>query len=161
MTLTSDTLDLVLRTPSEVLAWIESLDAETRREISPEWIARVTASPEPDPWAHGFVMVERTSGEPVGSCAFKGPPDADGVVEIGYGVDEAHWGRGYASESARALAEWALRIEGVRVVRAHTRHDGAASIRVLEKCGFERVGDVIDPEDGPVCRWERRRVAKG
>ncbi|MGH7631966.1 MAG: hypothetical protein ACREOF_21740 [Gemmatimonadales bacterium] len=29
-----------------------------------------------------------------------------------------------------------------------------ASARVLEKLGFRRLGEVIDPEDGPVWRWE-------
>ena len=32
-----------------------------------------------------------------------------------------------------------------------------ASTRVLTKCGFRHIGQVIDPEDGPVWRWERHR----
>jgi RimJ/RimL family protein N-acetyltransferase len=43
----------------------------------------------------------------------------------------------------------------VRIVRAHTKPDNPASERVLAKCGFRRVGEVIDPEDGLVRRWER------
>lgn len=158
MTIPGDTIELVTRTPAEVLVWIDSLDPATRAEISPDWVARISSSAEPDPWVHGFVMVDRDNGEPVGSCAFKGPPDDEGMVEIGYGVDEAHRGRGYATESALAMARFALGQDAVRVVRAHTRLDGVASMRVLEKCGFERVGEVIDPEDGLVLRWEMRRV---
>jgi hypothetical protein len=41
------------------------------------------------------------------------------------------------------------------VVRAHTKYPN--SERVLTKCGFERIGEVIDPEDGLVCRWERTK----
>jgi RimJ/RimL family protein N-acetyltransferase len=92
---------------------------------------------------------------PVGGCAFKGPPDGDGVVELAYGIDETHRGRGYATEAAGALAEFAFASGLVRVVRAHTRGENDASARVLSKCGFTRVGDVIDPEDGQVVRWER------
>ena len=44
----------------------------------------------------------------------------------------------------------------VRLVRAHTKPDNGASARVLAKCGFRWVGEVIDPEDGLVCRWEQR-----
>jgi [ribosomal protein S5]-alanine N-acetyltransferase len=40
-------------------------------------------------------------------------------------------------------------------VRAHTRPTPNASTPVLTKCWFARVGDVVDPEDGPVWRWER------
>jgi len=43
------------------------------------------------------------------------------------------------------------------LVRAHTKADNAASARVLAKCGFLRTGEVIDPEDGLVSRWERRK----
>lgn len=49
--------------------------------------------------------------------------------------------------------------DGVRLVRAHTRPDGEASMRVLTKCGFEWIGEVVDPEDGLVCRWEIRQEA--
>jgi RimJ/RimL family protein N-acetyltransferase len=155
MKLETDRLALVLRTTAEVRAWVDSLDAATRAEISPAWLAQLEAAPASgDPWTHGFDMRERALGVAVGSCAFKGPPDADGAVEIAYGVDPAHQGRGHATEAARALVEFALADPRVRVVRAHTRPDGAASMRVLQKCGFANVGEVIDPEDGPVWRWE-------
>ena len=158
MTLTAEHLDLVLRSTDEVLAWIDALDDATRADVSPDWIARIRDAEHASPWTHGFVMIRRDSGETVGSCAFKGAPDAEHAVEIDYGVDPVHEGRGYATEAARALAGFALESEDVDVVRAHTRLDGHASMRVLEKAGFERIGEVIDPEDGLVLRWERRRA---
>ena len=36
-----------------------------------------------------------------------------------------------------------------------------ASGRVLAKCGFRRVGEVIDPDDGVVWRWEIRPLPQG
>jgi [ribosomal protein S5]-alanine N-acetyltransferase len=107
-----------------------------------------------DYWALSFSVVERARGG-VGSCGFKGPPDADGVVEIAYGIEPEHRGRGYATEAAGALARLAFGDERVRRVRAHTRPDDAASGAVLRKCGFTPVGEVVDPEDGLVSRWER------
>jgi len=45
---------------------------------------------------------------------------------------------------------------GIRRVRAHTLPEGNASTRILEKLGFERIGETIkDPEAGQVWRWER------
>jgi len=44
----------------------------------------------------------------------------------------------------------------VRLIRAHTLPEPNASTRVLQKCGFEQVGEVTDAEDGLVWRWERR-----
>jgi RimJ/RimL family protein N-acetyltransferase len=54
------------------------------------------------------------------------------------------------------LSVWALGAGGARCVRAHTRLDTTASGRVLAACGFAPVGEVVDPEDGLVQRWERR-----
>src|SRR5215468_1910074 len=146
-------LDLVLQTPDEVLASIERLPPADRAEVSPDWLARVRVAAAGDPWALSFTMVERAGGVAVGSCAFKGPPDADGVVEVAYGTDPDHRGRGYATEVAGALTDFAFASGRVRLVRAHTKPDNGASARVLAKCGFRWVGEVIDPEDGLVCRW--------
>ncbi|MFN2572114.1 MAG: GNAT family N-acetyltransferase [Gemmatimonadales bacterium] len=127
----------------------------TSGEISPRWIAALRAAPAPDPWRHGFWITERGGQEVVGSAGFKGPPDADGVVEIAYGLAPSREGRGYATEAAAALVRFASADARVRVVRAHTLPEANASTRVLRKCGFVHIGDVVDPEDGPVWRWER------
>jgi RimJ/RimL family protein N-acetyltransferase len=76
------------------------------------------------------------------------------VVEIAYGIAPEEQGKGYATEAAKALVELARTFPEVRVIRAHTLPDGAASKRVLEKCGFQHTGEVIDPEDGLVWRFE-------
>lgn len=151
-------LDLVLQTPAGVLAWVESLPPADRAEVSPDWVARVRAAEEGDPWSLSFTIAERSSGTTVGGCAFKGPPGAEGAVEIAYGTDPAHRGRGYAAEAAGALVGFALASGRVRVVYAHTKPDNGASARVLAKCGFRRAGEVTDPEDGLVDRWEQRRA---
>jgi ribosomal-protein-alanine N-acetyltransferase len=100
--------------------------------------------------ARGRPLVERASGATVGACAFKGPPDAEGVVEVAYGIDPPHRGRGFATEAAEALIGFAFASGMVRTVFAYTKPDNTASARVLTKCGFHRIGEVMDPEDGLV-----------
>ena len=151
-------LHLVLLTPAEIVASIEALPPALRAEVSPAWLERAREARLPDPWIHGFVMVEQIGGATVGNCGFKGPPDADGAVEIAYGVDVSQQGRGFATEAAAGLVEFAFSQPGVRLVCAHTLPFESPSTSVLRKCGFERVGEVVDPEDGPVWRWERRRL---
>ena len=97
--------------------------------------------------------MERGAGAVVGACGYKGPPDSEGTIEIAYGVDPSHQGRGYAKEAAAALIEFALGA-GARRILAHTQPENGASAHVLAACGFERTGDVVDPEDGLVYRWE-------
>ena len=150
----TENLRLVLQTPEEVLQWIDSTTPEVRAQISPEWLARVRSLTSADPWTCSFSIIHSASETVIGQCGYKGPPDTDGAVEIAYGVDADYQGRGYATEAARALVSYALNFDTVRVVRAHTLVEANASTRVLAKCGFERIGEVIDPEDGLVCRWE-------
>jgi RimJ/RimL family protein N-acetyltransferase len=108
----------------------------------------------------GFAVVHRESRSVIGSAGFKGPPDEAGVVEIAYGMVPGYLGRGYATEAAAALVAFALASGQVRLVRAHTLPTANASTRVLAKCGFTRLGEVVDPEDGPVWRWERAAGAE-
>jgi RimJ/RimL family protein N-acetyltransferase len=134
---------------------VDAMSPENRAEVSEEWLAALRASDSTDPWRHGFCMVHERTGHSVGKCGFKGPP-ADGVVEIAYFVEPEQQGKGYATEAAEALTNFAFSHD-VRTVRAHTLPKRNASTRVLTKCGFLHVGNVIDPEDGPVWRWERHR----
>ena len=124
-------------------------------EVSPAWVERLRATTSPDPWTLGFAVVHRDDERVVGSAGFKGPPDDDGVVEIAYGIAPGYQGRGLATEAAGALVAFALERVDVTSIRAHTLPENNASSRVLAKSGFQYLGEVVDPEDGLVWRWER------
>ena len=132
-------------------------------EVSPHWLDALRASVGhgPNAWRHGFWVVEKETGQIVGGAGFKGAPDAAGMVEIAYGIVPSREGRGYATEAARALIHFAGHDPRVRLIRAHTRPEANASTRVLTKCGFVQIGEVVDPEDGPVWRWERSPQLSG
>jgi len=61
---------------------------------------------------------------------------SDGKREIGYWIDRALWGRGIATEALSAF----LRLEQTRPLHAGVATHNAASIRVLQKCGFTLLG---------------------
>lgn len=126
---------------------------EDKAQLSPAWLALLASCTAADPWIHGFTVMDRAGGSVVGSCGFKGPP-ANGIVEIAYGINADQQGRGYATEVAAALVRYALGTGQVRTVWAHTLPTPNASTRVLTKCGFRKIDEVIDPDDGPVWRWE-------
>jgi RimJ/RimL family protein N-acetyltransferase len=93
------------------------------------------------PWNEPFgiwVVIERASATVVGDIGFHGPPDESGSVEIGYCVAPGHRRRGYATEAARAIVDWALRAPGVRAVTATCDPENLASVRTLESVGFRR-----------------------
>jgi RimJ/RimL family protein N-acetyltransferase len=154
-------LSLIPKTREQVLAQVEAMPAEQRADVSPVWLARVQAMETPDIWMLGFDVFHRELGAVIGGCGFKGPPDRDGMVEIAYGIDAAQRDNGYATEAAVGMVDYAFRDNRVTIVIAHTRSATGASARVLTKSGFRYVGQVIDPEDGEVCRWERLRAVSG
>ena len=171
MTIETERLSLSPFTTDQLLALIEQPEnfakiagypaAEGLREffvggeVSPEWIARLRSGQATHPWGLGFAVVDKETHTVVGTTGFKGPPDENGVVEIAYGIVPSFEGRGYATETAKAVVEFAYATGSVKRVIAHTLPMANASTSVLAKCGFEFVSDVIDPEDGLVWRWQR------
>jgi aromatic ring-cleaving dioxygenase/GNAT superfamily N-acetyltransferase len=150
-------LKLIPRNRDEVRATLDALDEATRAMISKDWLAKFEQSGFEDPWVHGFNLV-LADGTHVGMGSFKGPP-VQGAAEIAYAVVPEHQGKGYATDAARAMVDYAFRSGQVVTVLAHTLPSGAASQRVLQKSGFRHVGEVQDPEDGLVWRYEQVRPA--
>ncbi len=97
-----------------------------------------------------WVIVERASGVVVGDIGFHGPPGDDRTVEIGYAIVPDRRRRGYATEAAGAIAQWALRQPEIDTVTAGCDPDNQPSIRTLERSGFERTS----MDDGQL-RWRR------
>jgi len=157
--LQTKSLKLASATLEQTRADIAAMNAVDKAQLSADWLARLHALTSDDPWMLGFTIVHQASNAAVESCCFKGPPTADGVVEIAYSVAPEHQGKGYSTETAAAPTSYAFTGRKVRVVRAHTLPESNASTRVLDKCGFQRLGEVIDPEDGLVWRWEKRKHA--
>ncbi len=73
-------------------------------------------------------------GDVVGTI---GSWDGEPGREVTYWLGREHWGKGIAT---RALREFVENVESARPLFAAAAADNAASIRVLEKCGFVRVG---------------------
>jgi RimJ/RimL family protein N-acetyltransferase len=87
----------------------------------------------------------------VGYVNFHGPPGVNDIaapdaVELGWTVFARHRRRGYATETARALMEWATRAFGIRRFVSATTSENRPSLRVHEKLGFARTGQVVDGE---------------
>ncbi len=123
---------------------------------SADFMQRVENGKEADPWLFGFAVVHKIDNVLMGTGGFPGPPDSNGVAEIAYGIAPPYQGRGYATEAAMALIEFATNDPRVKTICAHTLAETNASARVLEKCGFKKTGAAVDPENNlPVWRWEK------
>lgn len=109
------------------------------------------------PWI-SYLAIDHASRMIIGTCAFKGNPNQEKTVEIAYFTFPGHEGKGYATAMAHALTQIALSQPDVPQVIAHTLPQTNASTKVLQNVGMKFVGDVIDPEDGPVWRWRYERT---
>jgi RimJ/RimL family protein N-acetyltransferase len=132
----------------------ESLGAAVPATWPPEFLdrpaleftlARLLESPADDGWWMYFVILSTGGRTLVGTAGYKGPPSADGTVEVGYGIVRDQRRQGFASESVRALLSRAFALPAVRSVIAETLPELAPSIGVLGKCGFQLVGTGSEP----------------
>jgi RimJ/RimL family protein N-acetyltransferase len=122
-------------------------------KLFPMMIEEYGRAPEDVPW--GGTVIDRREWVAVGQMGFRDRP-VDGVVEVGYGINPSYQNRGYATEMVQTLTNWALAQPAVSRVVAECRTDNVGSIRVLEKTGFERIGERFDEGDGVLIVWERR-----
>jgi RimJ/RimL family protein N-acetyltransferase len=150
-------LELIAKTRADVDAMLKGMTTYERAQVSANWLALLEAAGHSNPWVHGFSAARRDDGVAIGTGGYTGPP-VDGVVEIAYSVNEEFRGKGFATEIAGALVEYAFASGDVAVARAHTLPDGIASQRILLKCGFTQVAEIQDPIDGLIWRYERAKV---
>jgi RimJ/RimL family protein N-acetyltransferase len=128
--------------------------------LEEKWLWRIRLdqlrrSPEDAPWLVRAVLLQRT-GTVVGHAGFHGPPDRDGMVEVGYTIVPEHRGHGYAHAALRALVDEATSVTSVRVVRATIGPDNLASLAVARRGGFSHVGEQWDEVDGLELVFEKR-----
>jgi [ribosomal protein S5]-alanine N-acetyltransferase len=104
-----------------------------------------------------YLPVLKAENTLVGSCGYMGPPDENGMVEIGYEVAQDYRKRGIATQMAMALIDNALQHPNILVVQAHTLAEDNASVKILKKCGMVFVEELESPEDGLVWKWILRK----
>lgn len=110
------------------------LDQMTREPDSAAWLLRG--------------MVRREDGALVGYINFHAPPDERGRAELGYTVLEPYRRRGYATEAARAMMDWAMSISPIEAFVVSVSPLNQPSLAMAAVLGFQRIGSQIDEEDG-------------
>ena len=103
------------------------------------------------PWQTYWLIVLIEENVGAGLAGFKGVPDAEKSVEIGYGIAPSYQNKGYMTEAVKALVGWALEQPHCSRVTA-TDVENPASYRLLEKLGAHLV-----TEDESSSSWEFTR----
>jgi RimJ/RimL family protein N-acetyltransferase len=139
----SQLIDLVI--PSE---WLEATWLMEMR------LAKLREDPALEPWLLRAVGLRETKIM-VGFIGFHTLPGADYLnsyapnsVEFGYTIFPDYRGKGYASEAAQALMDWATQEHNVKRFVVSISPANRPSLRIAQKFGFRKVGFFTDPEDG-------------
>ena len=125
---------------------IASHDRETRRRLDDEPLTpdrqRESVSRAEEQWRTGvaapFVIADAADDEPLGLVNLRFADDE--VAGLAVSVFPSARGRGIAARALRLAAVWGLREVGLRRVFAEAAVDNEASIRAIERAGFQREG---------------------
>ena len=90
-----------------------------------------------------WMVIDKETNTIIGDIGFKGKPNSDQTVEVGYGMIPSAQNKGYATEAVKEIIKWAFSFENVNKVMAECLVDNISSTRVLEKLHMHKVG-VID-----------------
>lgn len=114
---------------------------------------------EDNPGLGIWLTQERATGTRVGMHLLN-HIQGETLVQVGYVLHRDHWGRGYATEMARAILRYGFRELGLPRIHAIANLDNVVSQNVLLKCGLARNGERFFPHpayapSGPLAFYER------
>jgi RimJ/RimL family protein N-acetyltransferase len=178
--ISSDRLELILLSPQAMEALVEGRRNDVEHELDAiiprDWpdqhdagflryrMRQLERAPGTEPWLVRAVILREPVRTMIGHAGFHGQPGVNGkqdpeAVELGYTIFEPHRGRGYATEAARALMDWAATEKGIRRFIASVAPTNDPSLAIVKKLGFVHTGEQWDEEDGLELVFELDRGA--
>jgi RimJ/RimL family protein N-acetyltransferase len=149
----------IITTPRLVLRWISEDDIDSLYEIfsNSEVMRYWSTVPLPNQAAAAELQREiaegnesekmfkwglalRDSNIVIGTTTLFNLNLDNGRAELGYAMGRAYWGKGYMNEALKAFVSHAFEVMGLRRLEADVDPRNAASIRTLERLGFQREG---------------------
>jgi len=97
-------------------------------------------------WGFGpYAVVEQSQQDVLGYCGLFLFPDLDGQaeIEIGYRLARSAWGKGYATEAALKVRDYAFNTLGIKRLIALIDPSNFSSVRVAEKIGMRYEKDIM------------------
>jgi RimJ/RimL family protein N-acetyltransferase len=119
-------------------------------------VPQVKADPATNKWFVRWIVL-KVDREVIGSTSFHGTPDAQGMMEIGLGIETQYQNQGYAKEALLGMWRWVLTFPEVKTLRYTVSPQNLPSIAVIKYFGFDFKGQQIDEEDGPEDIYEMDR----
>jgi RimJ/RimL family protein N-acetyltransferase len=175
-TILSERLELVSMSPDFIEALLRG-SATDEAVQTPEWwpddhdrgflelrLRQMRENPGFQEWSVRAVVLPDGERPMIGHAGFHGPPGTNAIrapraVELGYTIFEPFRGRGYATEAARALIEWADAKHGIRHFVASVGPWNEPSLAMMRRLGFEQTGRHWDDVDGEELEFQLKLSA--
>jgi [ribosomal protein S5]-alanine N-acetyltransferase len=114
----------------------------SRPEETQAWLEAALA----DSATHMWAILLRDSPTVIGAIEFGVPIPGSGSTH--YALGRSHWGAGLMTEAVEAVCHWALdALPSMQDITTGVVAENVGSGRVLEKCGFERIGSIVEQWD--------------
>jgi RimJ/RimL family protein N-acetyltransferase len=151
----------------EVMRWIDPTGATYGYDSAKERLAKYREAWEIDGFGH-LMIVDRATGEAVGrvgmlwwdprtwTFGLRRDIGDDGELEIGWTLERAAWGNGYATEAATATRDWMLRELKPRRLISLIHPENVPSKRVAERIGEEYRHDIVIGAGLTLGLWQLR-----
>jgi len=106
-----------------------------------------------------ILAVLKSTKEIIGSAGFHNFPDSNGMIEIGFGIVDEKQNNGFGQELLLGMWRMIIKRDDVKILRYTVAPDNGPSMHIIEKYGFEKVGEQTDPEDGLELIYEQSSEA--
>lgn len=142
ITLTADMMEAVLKGSGELEKLIPYAVAsdwplDVYKQLFSYKMNKFRKDPLENEWEGAIIL--KGESRIIGDMGFKGGPDWEGAINLGYSIVPSYQRRGYATEMGKAMVKWGLEQPGVKTIVATCYPTNLASVRVLEKIGLKQV----------------------
>lgn len=114
---------------------------ELRDAIEHTLVPGLQANPDKVLYSTLWTIIDRDENIMIGDLCFKGAPNANGEIEIGYGIYKEFQNRGYMSEAIDGILDWCFSQAEVTTILAETDKDNISSHKTLIKNGFVQLSE--------------------
>ena len=113
------------------LSWNVHRNVQETSDFIKEWINNYKED------VYNWVIIDKTSNEPIGSLEVVGIQAKHMICEVGYQLGSCVWSKGYGTEILKTVCDFLLNEVGFFMIEAKVRAENIGSIRVCEKAGMK------------------------
>ena len=117
---------------------LEKIDELLKNTIQSQLILGLSDSPQNWKWYTCWFIINISENKIIGILSFKGRPNYNGEINIGYALSEKFRKKGYMTRTVMAICSWLKQFNEVKSIIAETKIDNYSSQDLLKRCGFNQ-----------------------